>query len=193
MSIALRKTSFSEHIIILHHPIGIASIFKKYGYTGVMPQRDTIHNLVKEAIIKDGWEITDDPYVISYGERFLFVDLGAKESEGLKEIQRQFLGAERDNSRIAIEIKEFRGKSVIADLQQVIGQYVLYRLLLTKVDPEREIYLAITDLTYNEIFSEPIGKVVISDLPLKLLVIDLERAEVKQWIPSHMTEKLSSK
>jgi hypothetical protein len=158
-----------------------------------MPQRDTIHNLVKQAIIKDGWEITDDPYVISYGERFLFVDIGARESEGLEQIQGQLLGAERDNSHIAIEIKEFRGKSVIADLEQAIGQYVLYRLLLAKVDPEREIYLAIADLTYNEIFSEPIGKVVISDLPLKLLVVALERAEVKQWIPPRMTEKLSSK
>ncbi|MGK7873063.1 MAG: XisH family protein [Xenococcaceae cyanobacterium] len=158
-----------------------------------MPQRDTIHNLVKQAITKDGWEITDDPYVISYGERFLFVDLGARESDDLERIPGQFIGAERDNSRIAIEIKEFRGKSVIADLEQAIGQYVLYRLLLAKVDPEREIYLAITDITYDEIFSEPIGKVVISDLPLKLLVVDLEKAEVKQWIPPRMTGKLSSK
>ena len=41
-----------------------------------MPARDTIHGIVKQAIIKDGWNITDDPYVISYGDRFLFVDLG---------------------------------------------------------------------------------------------------------------------
>ena len=42
-----------------------------------MPQRDATHDLIKQAIIQDGWTITDDPYVISYGERFLFVDLGA--------------------------------------------------------------------------------------------------------------------
>ncbi|MFN9059323.1 MAG: element excision factor XisH family protein, partial [Pseudanabaena sp.] len=28
-----------------------------------MPARDSIHETVKEAVIKDGWEITDDPYV----------------------------------------------------------------------------------------------------------------------------------
>jgi hypothetical protein len=44
-----------------------------------MPARDSIHN-VKQALIKDGWQITDDPYVISYGERFLFVDLAATTS-----------------------------------------------------------------------------------------------------------------
>lgn len=43
-----------------------------------MPQRDTIHNVIKQALIKDGWEIMDDPYVSSYGERFLFIDLAAK-------------------------------------------------------------------------------------------------------------------
>ena len=42
-----------------------------------MPARDSIHEAVKEAVIKDGWEVTDDPYVISYGDRFLFVDLAA--------------------------------------------------------------------------------------------------------------------
>lgn len=147
-----------------------------------MPPRDTIHEIVKQAIIKDGWNITDDPYVISYGDRFLFVDLG---------IEGRFIGAERESSRIAIEIKDFRGRSAIADLEQAIGQYVLYRLLLNRVDPEREIYLAISDVP-KEIFNEPIGEVVISDLPLQLLVVDIKKAKVKLWIPPRFG-KLSSK
>jgi XisH protein len=150
-----------------------------------MPQRDSIHDIVKQALIHNEWEITFDPYVISYGERFLFVDLGAKQapivSEGL------LLGAQRAGRKIAVEIKEFRGASAIADLEQAIGQYMLYRLLLNKVDPEREIFLAITNLVYDEIFSEPIGEVVIKDLPLQLLVIDIEKVEVQRWIPPQST------
>jgi hypothetical protein len=84
-----------------------------------MPKRDTIHNLVKHALIKEGWVVTDDPYVISYGERFLFVDLGATESE-LNGIEGQVIGAERDNKRIALEIKDFRSQSVITDLERAI-------------------------------------------------------------------------
>ncbi len=155
-----------------------------------MPQRDNIHSIVKQAITKDGWEITDDPFVISYGERFLFVDLGATESNTSKQLTARFIGAKRQNSRIAIEIKEFRGRSAIADLEQAIGQYTLYQLLLNQVDPERAIYLAITDITYEEIFSEPIGQLVISDLPMKLLIVDTEKAEVKQWIPTRFIETL---
>lgn len=154
-----------------------------------MPPRDSIHHIVKQAIIKDGWQITDDPYVISYGERFLFVDLAATESSTPDQIFGQFIGAEYQNSRIAIEIKEFGGKSAIADLEQAIGQYILYQLLLKQVDPEREVYLAIPDIAYYSLFSEPIGELVIAELPLKLLIVDLQKTEVKQWIPARPIEK----
>lgn len=154
-----------------------------------MPSRDTIHNIVKQAIIKDGWQITDDPYVISYGERFLFVDLAATESSTLDHLAGRFIGAEYQNSRIAIEIKEFRGPSVIANLEQAIGQYILYQLLLKQVDPERPVYLAVPDITYYALFSEPIGELVIAEIPLKLIIIDLQKAEVKQWIPARPIEK----
>ena len=154
-----------------------------------MPPRDSIHNIVKQAIVKDGWQITDDPYVISYGERFLFVDLAATESSRLDRITGRFIGAEYQNSRIAIEIKEFRGPSAIANLEQAIGQYIVYQLLLKQVDPERQVYLAIPDTTYYDLFSEPIGELVIAEIPLKLVIIDLKKTEVKQWIPARPIEK----
>ena len=118
-----------------------------------MPARDSIHETVKEAVIKDGWEITDDPYVISYGDRFLFVDLGAS----------GFIGLQQGNKQIAIEIKQFRGQSQVNDLEQAIGQYSLYRILLNQIDPERDLYLAISEVTYSDIFNEPIGNLRFAD------------------------------
>lgn len=146
-----------------------------------MPVRDSIHEPVKQAFIKDGWEITYDPYVISYGERFLFVDLGAS----------SIIGIRQGTKDIAIEIKEFRGQSQIADLEQAIGQYTLYRLLLNQVDPEREVYLAIPEETYNDIFSEPIGKLAIAQLSLKLVIVNLAKQEISQWIPARPIKKSS--
>ena len=107
-----------------------------------MLARDALHDPVKAALMRAGWTITDDPYVISYGERFLFVDLG---------IEHQFIGASLGNYRVAIEIKELRGRSVIAELEQAIGQYMLYKLLLAQVDPERQLYLAVTAQVYDEL------------------------------------------
>lgn len=142
-----------------------------------MPARDNIHHLIKAAIINDGWQVTADPYVISYGERFLFVDLAAIETSGV-------IGAEREGKSIAIEIKQFRGQSAIADLEQAIGQYMLYKLLLSQVDPDRDLYLAIPEISYDSIFSEPVGELVIRDLPLKLIVVNILTGEIVRWIPS---------
>jgi XisH protein len=113
-----------------------------------MPTRDKIYNSVKQALISDGWVITDDPYVISYGERFLFIDLG---------MTSRFIGATRGQQQLAIKIKELKGRSIITELEQAIGQYALYQLLLNQVDPDRQLYLAVSTTAYAEIFQEPIG------------------------------------
>lgn len=75
------------------------------------------------------------------------------------------------------------------DLEQAVGQYTLYRLLLGKVDPIRRIYLAITDTVYDEIFSEPVGELVIQELPMRLIVIDSAKEEVRKWIIPNDAEK----
>lgn len=66
-----------------------------------MPAKDSIHQLIKQALLKDHWQITDDPYVISYGERFLFVDLGASPAPA------RLIGMRQGNTRIAVEVKDF--------------------------------------------------------------------------------------
>ncbi|MGB5592446.1 MAG: element excision factor XisH family protein [Crocosphaera sp.] len=40
-----------------------------------MPAKDTYHDAVKKALIKDGWTILRDPYTIKYEEVQLFADL----------------------------------------------------------------------------------------------------------------------
>jgi XisH protein len=42
-----------------------------------MPRLDIIHNSVKSALIKDGWLITNDPYLIQYRRTTLYADLAA--------------------------------------------------------------------------------------------------------------------
>ena len=44
-----------------------------------MPAKDVYHAAVRNALSKDGWTITHDPYTLTYGQRDVFVDLGAEE------------------------------------------------------------------------------------------------------------------
>lgn len=53
---------------------------------------------------------------------------------------------------------------------------------MDKIDPEREVYLAVTDTLYEDFFSEPIGELVINELPLKMIIVNLERVEITKWI-----------
>ena len=43
-----------------------------------MPARNFYPETVKNALVKDGWRITDDPLILSIGKKNLFVDLGAE-------------------------------------------------------------------------------------------------------------------
>jgi len=44
-----------------------------------MPARDRIHDILREALEKDGWTITHDPYYVPVGTRRAFIDLGAEQ------------------------------------------------------------------------------------------------------------------
>ncbi len=138
-----------------------------------MPARDTYHEAVVHALEADGWRITHAPYRIMAGRRNLFVDLGAQKT----------IAAERDGKRIAVEIKGFEGRSEVRDLEEALGQYLLYRLFLRNQEPDRSLYLAVPGETLRNIFDEPIGQGVLAEYRLRLLVFDPHKEEVLQWMP----------
>ena len=45
-----------------------------------MPAKDVYHDAVKNALIKDGWTITADPYKIKYKDAELFADLAVEKT-----------------------------------------------------------------------------------------------------------------
>ena len=137
-----------------------------------MPAKDIYHDTVRTALEKDGWEITNDPLVIRWGKRDLYIDLGAE----------KLIAAERDNQKIAIEIKSFVSKSPIDDLEKALGQYILYYDLLIKLQPERLLYLAIHQEAYVEVFEDPIGQVLLENKRIKLLVFDALEEVILKWI-----------
>jgi hypothetical protein len=68
--------------------------------------KDLFHDAVKNALIKDGWQITDDPFFLKIGGVELYIDLGAE----------KLIAAERDNQKIAVEIKSFISSSSLEDV-----------------------------------------------------------------------------
>ena len=138
-----------------------------------MPQRDLLHDTVVQALEAASWKITDDPLRLGYGDRNLYVDLGAE----------NVLAAQKDQQLIAVEIKGFSGASEMRDLEMALGQYVFYRSLLEELEPERSLYLAIPEFAYEEVFTDKLGQLMLRKHKLKLIVIDEARQEIVQWLP----------
>jgi hypothetical protein len=137
-----------------------------------MPARDTYHDAVRNALIKDGWTITDDPFHLVWGARDFYVDLGAE----------RVMAAEKAGQRIAVEVKSFVSASEMHDLELALGQFVLYRSILEEQEPERMLFLAIP-AEPAEILAEPIGQLLIGKHLLRALVFDPQKEEIVRWIP----------
>ena len=137
-----------------------------------MPAKDRFHEVVKIALQKDGWTITDDPLTLRVGLRDVFVDLGAE----------KLLAAEREGRKIAVEIKSFISQSPVKEWESAIGQYVLYLKILSGLEPDRTLYLAIRREIYLSFFSEEIVQVVLADGLIKIVVFDSIQEVITQWI-----------
>lgn len=137
-----------------------------------MPALDIYHDNFKNALIKEGWIITHDPYTLTFGNKDVFIDIGAE----------RVLAAEKDNKKIAIEIKCFRGASDIRDLEMAVGQYVFYRSLLKRFEADRHLFLAIPESVFVNTLNEPIAQPVIEDLKISLIAFDPQREEIVKWI-----------
>lgn len=137
-----------------------------------MPKLDVIHNAVKNALIKDGWAITDDPYIIQYRRTTLYADLGAERP----------IAAERDGQKLVVEVKSFVGTSKIQDLKEALGQYDIYRYLLEETAPDRKLYVAVSAVVYKSFFSQDVVQLILSKHRLPLIVVNTETEEIGQWI-----------
>lgn len=137
-----------------------------------MPKLDIIHNAVKSALIKDGWLVTDDPYVIQYRRTVLYADLGAERP----------IAVERNGQKLVVEVKSFVGASKIQDLKEALGQYDIYRYLLEEIAPDRKLYVAVNKVAYNTFFAQDVTQLILNKHRLPVIVVDIETEEILQWI-----------
>jgi hypothetical protein len=135
--------------------------------------RDIFHNVVRVALEKEGWKITDDPYRLRYGIADVYIDLAAEMA----------IAAEREGRKIAVEIKSFAGGSAISEFHTALGQFLNYRIALEVANElDRELYLAVpSDVQKDFLRFEP-AKIVIDRYQVKLIIYDIKKEVITQWI-----------
>ncbi|TAK34371.1 MAG: fatty-acid oxidation protein subunit alpha [Saprospiraceae bacterium] len=115
--------------------------------------------------------MTHDPMTISLPDMDLFVDLGIE----------RFVGAQKGNRKIAIEIKSFGRTDRINKFYEALGQVLVYRLALMKEKIEREVWLAIPQKARQSLFETIIVQEALSHFQLNLLIFDQLNKKIVQW------------
>jgi hypothetical protein len=134
--------------------------------------RDIYHEHVKEALIKDGWTITHDPYYLDVGnDSPVEIDLGAQ----------KLMSAERGTEKIVVEIKSFLNRSLTYDFYGAYGQFRFYRRGILKTDPERVLFLAIPNDVYSKIELRSFYMELIEDEKIFLLIFNPLTRTIESW------------
>ena len=137
-----------------------------------MSRRDDLHFPLRRTLEKDGWIITSDPLILVLGQTLLKADLGAE----------KLFTAEKEGRKIAVEIKDFDASSVISELEKTMGQLQLYQWALEGQEPERQLFLAISQAVYIKHFQKPIFQIAIQRSKINLLIYAPDQEVIIQWI-----------
>lgn len=137
-----------------------------------MPARDIYHSTVRHALEKTGWQVTADPYLLKAGMITMYVDLGAE----------RLLAADNGSNKIAVEVKCFLKASDLTEFHLALGQFMNYKVALSKQEPDRVLYLAIPKDTYDSFFIQPFIQEVLQQYQIKLIVFQPESEVITQWL-----------
>jgi hypothetical protein len=118
-----------------------------------MGRRDTHHQAVKRALIKDGWQITHDPFRLTFAGTVVATDLGAQRS--IDATDGQSIAVEI----IAVEVKDFDNQQMLSEFEKALGQFHLYRSLLKRYEPGRVLYLAVRKMVWETFFQKFLAEI----------------------------------
>lgn len=134
--------------------------------------KDRFHDVVRTALEKDDWEITADPYEVSIDDVDFEIDLAAE----------QLLAAERENQKIAVEVKSFIGSSNVSEFHTALGQFLNYRDALARIEPDRQLYLAVRVPVYESFFQRRFITAAVERYQIRLVIYDVKQEVIVQWL-----------
>ena len=134
--------------------------------------KDIFHNHVKEALKKDGWTITADPFLLKTTLISYEVDLAAE----------KLIAATRENEAILVEIKSFLRQSKTYEMHNALGQFQTYLLAIEELAINRKLFLAVPVAIYEDFFQKPFIQKLIHHYQLSLIVFDPSKKEIVAWI-----------
>ena len=138
-----------------------------------MPAQDLYHDVVRDALRKDGWRITHTALQLKARAESSAGDLW----EG------PWLMADKDERKVAVAVTSLVGRSNLTDIIQTWRQLALSRPRLHAMDSDRVVYLAIRQATYSACFGGTEGNHLLEKEHMQLMVFDPRAEVIVQWVP----------
>ena len=159
-------------VTILHQLVALAEgALEGNGDHGRSP-KDLSHNCCPSFYhdpLPAGWTIREEQFPIGYKGLSAFVDLVATSATTHAGIQ-----------VIVVEVKGFRPRFNMSELEKAIGQYLIYKSWVARLYPTWDVYLAIGSHVEGLFDSEPI-RAVREDYGIRLIVIDMHQERIISW------------
>lgn len=135
-----------------------------------MPAKDRHHDAVKRALVKDGWMIADEQVQLFIDDRILYIDIEAVRPA--------------TDSTLLIEVKElYSVSSPVEALAAAIGKYLMYRAGLRNSGVAIPLFMAVSVDAYEGILSEKIGRLMLAEAQVQVMVFNPDQEVIVQWIP----------
>ena len=75
------------------------------------------------------------------------------------------------------------GSNYFSDLENAWGQFFLYARALQKQEPDRILYLAVSETVFQSLFNEEAGQLLLEELGFQLVIFNPTTEEIVQWKP----------
>ena len=139
--------------------------------------KDLYYDLVKNALRQDGWRITHDPLRLRWPPGQVAPGHGEAGAEEL------LLAAEKDERKIAVVTKSFIGLTDLQELPKAFAQLAIYRQAVHRLDPDRTLYLAVRQATYEAFVTGQVRTLFPMSCSLLLLVFEPRAEAILRWLP----------
>ena len=137
-----------------------------------MPKKDTFHEIVIAALLKEGWEVINDPlFIPTEGGVNFFIDLGLS----------KIIGATKSGEKIAVEIKSFDSSSPIYSFYEILGQFLVYKLAMEEQLKPWKLYVAISQQGFNKLDDAPVIMRASKKYGIKFIIFDPVTETVVKW------------
>jgi len=132
---------------------------------------DVCHDQIVRALQNAGWRIEGESVQLAVEERTGFIDIRARRDANGSTQQVLY-----------VEVKCFQDENrATTELYTALGQYMVYRTMLNRINLSMPLYLAVPEATFTKIFDSVIMEIV-GNNRMKLMIVKLEEETIVQWI-----------